>query len=120
MIKIMPESKGNILIVRAEGKLTDNDYKNVFIPKMKEIIKKYGSIRLLLDMGDEFSGWEGSALWDDLHFGIENKDSFQKMGVIANPKWVSIGMKLLPFVINGEIINFTTKEREKAMKWVKE
>ena len=32
MIDILPESQGNILGIRASGKLTDSDYKDVLIP----------------------------------------------------------------------------------------
>ena len=30
MIQVLPESKGNILVLRAVGKLTDQDYRDVF------------------------------------------------------------------------------------------
>ena len=41
--------------------LTDQDYKEVLIPRLESIIHEYGKARLLLDMGDEFQGWEVAA-----------------------------------------------------------
>ena len=53
MIKVLPESKGNILVFRAVAKLTDQDYKDVLIPRLESIIREHGKARLLLDMGKE-------------------------------------------------------------------
>ncbi len=36
MIQIMPESEGNMLVLWATGKLTDQDYKDVMIPRLEE------------------------------------------------------------------------------------
>ena len=62
MIEVRPGSEGNILILTAVGKLTDEDYKDVLIPQLEAIIHEYGKARLLLDMGDDFKGWEPSAM----------------------------------------------------------
>jgi hypothetical protein len=118
MIHIMTESKGNVLALRAVGKLTDSDYKKVLIPKLENIIKEHGKARLLLDMGDDYHGWEASALWDDTHFGLAHKNDFEKMGVIGGPKWVSWGMKLMSNFIDGDFRNFPPEERDKAIEWI--
>jgi hypothetical protein len=119
MIKLLPESEGNILVLRAAGKLTDQDYKDVLIPRLESIIREHGKARLLLDMGDEFHGWEAAALWDDTRFGLTHRDDFEKMGVIGGPRWVQWGLKLAAMVISGEIRSFSSSEREKALSWIK-
>ena len=44
MIEILDKSKENVLLVKATGKLTVDDYENVFIPKLNELIdKKWGN-----------------------------------------------------------------------------
>jgi hypothetical protein len=118
MIKVLPESKGNILILSAAGKLTDQDYKNILIPRLEAIIREYGKARLLLDMGDEFHGWEPVALWDDAHFGVKHRNDFEKMGVIGRPKWVEWGLKIAALAISGEIRSFSSSEREGALRWI--
>ena len=118
MITISPESKGKILIISATGKLTDKDYKDVLIPRMEEIIQTHGKARLLLDMGDEFHGWEAAAAWDDARFGLAHMNDFEKMGVIGGPKWVEWCLKIGAVVINGEIKNFPASERDQAMRWI--
>jgi hypothetical protein len=118
MIKVLPESKGNILILSAAGKLTDRDYKDVLIPRLESIIREHGKARLLLDMGDEFHGWEAAALWDDAHFGFKHRSDFEKMGVVGGPKWVEWGLKIAALAISGEIRSFSSREREEALRWI--
>lgn len=118
MIKVLPESKGNCLVLAADGKLTDDDYKQVLIPQLEAIINEYGKARLLIDMGDDFHGWEAAAMWDDAQFGLKHRNDFEKMGVIGGPKWVDWAIKIGSFAISGEIKTFESSERDEAMNWV--
>jgi len=118
MIKVFPESNGKVLILGAVGKLTDQDYKDVLIPRLESIIREQGKAQLLLDMGDDFHGWEAAALWDDVHFGLKPRNDFEKMGVIGGPNWVEWGMKIAALAINGEIRTFPANEREAARRWI--
>jgi len=120
MINVLPESKGNILVISATGKLTDQDYKEVLIPRLEAIIHEHGKARLLLDMGDEFHGWEPAAAWDDARFGIAHRNDFEKMGVIGGPGWVDWSLKIGALFIGGEIRNFAADERKEALRWVAE
>jgi hypothetical protein len=118
MIKVLPGSEGNILVLKALDKLTDQDYKEVLIPRLESIIREHGKARLLLDMGDEFHGWETAALWDDARFGLTHRNDFDTMGVVGGPRWVEWGLKLAAMAISGEIRNFSLSEREEAMNWI--
>ena len=120
MIEVLPESKGNILAIRANGKLTDSDYKEILIPRLEAIIREHGKARLLLDMGDEFHGWEPMAAWDDTRFGIAHRNDFEKMCVVGGPAWVDWSLKIGALFIGGEIRNFAADEREEALRWVAE
>ncbi len=117
-IKALPESKGNILILSVSGKLTDEDYKDVLIPRLESIIREHGKARLLLDMGDKFHGWEPKALWDDAYFGLKHRNDFEKMGVIGAPKWFEWGLKVASLMISGEIKSFYPSERKRAFLWI--
>jgi hypothetical protein len=119
MIKVLPESGGNILVLRAESRLTDQDYKKVLIPRLESIIREHGKAKLLLDMGDEFQGWEGAALWDDARFGLAHRNDYEKMAVIGGPRWVEWGLKLAAMIMSGEIRSFSPSEREEALRWIK-
>jgi hypothetical protein len=102
MFQIMPESQGKILGVRATGKLTDQDYQEILIPRLEALIKKHGKVRLLCFMDEEFAGLEAGAIWDDAKFFLPHKDDFEKMAIVGGPKWIELIMKLFAPLMKGE------------------
>lgn len=119
MLKISEESEGNILILEAESKLTDEDYKQVFIPRLEAIIQEHGQVRLLLDMGDPFQGWKPKAAWDDAYFGLTHRKDFEKIAVIADRRWVEWAFRLSAPLFPGEKKVFSPSERAEAHRWIK-
>jgi len=119
MIEVLSESEGNILVLKAVGKLTDQDYKDVLIPRLESIIHEHGKGRLLLEMGDDFHGWEGAAMWDDFRFGMAHRNDFEKVGVIGGPRWVEWALKIGALLMSGEIKCFASSKRDEAFTWIK-
>jgi hypothetical protein len=119
MFKIMPESEGRIVGLRATGKLTDQDYREVLIPSLEALIKRYGKIRLLCFMDEEFVGIEPGAIWDDAKFFLPHKNDFEKMAVVGGPKWIELIMKLFGPLMEGEMQTFPTDQLSIAWEWVR-
>jgi hypothetical protein len=119
VIKVSEETEGNVLILEAEGKLTDQDYKDLVIPRLESIIREHGKARLLLDMGDDFQGWQWKAFWDDAWFGLTHRRDFEKMAVLADRRWVQWALKAGALVIQGELRTFSPSQRAEAHHWIK-
>ncbi|MDO9550534.1 MAG: STAS/SEC14 domain-containing protein [Methanoregula sp.] len=64
MIKRLPESSGNVIGFEIKGQLADEDYKQVLIPAVEEVIKAKQKFRVLFQMQD-FTGWTAHGAWDD-------------------------------------------------------
>lgn len=47
MIEFMKESSGNIVGIRATGKLTDADYDKVLVPHLEYLFERFGKLRAL-------------------------------------------------------------------------
>lgn len=116
MVEVSTESTGNILVLRAAGKLTRRDYKDVIIPRLESIIRSHGKARFLLD---DFNGWEVAALWNDARFGLAHRNDFEKIGVIGAPRWVAWSLKLVALITSGEFRSFAASERGAALSWIK-
>ena len=119
MIEVLPDSGGNILVLKTAGKLTDADYKDVLIPRLESIIRDHGKARILVDVGVDFRGWEPAAFWDDARFGITHRRDFEKLGVIGGPQWTEWGVKLATLIVCAEIRSFPAGERGEALKWIR-
>lgn len=120
MITITQETEGRTLVVKAAETLTRQDYENVFIPQLNQLIDKYGKIRVVIFLADDFTGWELGAAWDDAVFGIKHRHDFEKVAVVSDKKWVEWGTKIGSYFIDGQVVTYTPTEFQDAVTWAKQ
>lgn len=58
MIEILPETEAGTFVVTATEALTHQDYQTIFISQIERRLDKFGKIRLLFHLGENFKGWE--------------------------------------------------------------
>jgi hypothetical protein len=116
MVEVLPDSKGNILALRARGLLTHQDYRRVIIPRLEAMIRGHGKVRFLLE---NFQGWGAVAFWDDARFGLMHRNDFEKIALIGGPKCVLWALNLVALVVSGEMRTFSASERSKALSWIR-
>jgi hypothetical protein len=119
MLEVLPQSEGNVVIIRATEKLTDQDYRDVLIPRLEAILREHYKARLLMDTGNGFPGMEPAAVWDDVRLGLAHRRDFEKVGIITSSQWMRPLMRLVARVMSGEVESFFPSERGRAMDWIK-
>jgi len=119
MIEFMAESTGNVLGIKATGRLTDADYKQTLIPKLESLFAKEGKLNVLFFMDEGFKGWDLEAAWDDASYGLRHGADFEKLAVVGGPAWVDWCIKLSGFLMKGEIRLFPREELDEAWAWIK-
>lgn len=106
----------HILVVRASGKLSKEDYGH-FIPEVERLIKQEGKIRLLFDM-QNFHGWEAGALWEDIKFDLKHFSDIERLAMIGEKKWEEwMAMFCKPFT-SAEIRYFDHDQMAEAQQWI--
>jgi len=118
MLKILSESNGNRLAVRASELLTDEDYEQTLIPAMEKLIAEHGKIRLLMDCDEEFRGWKPAALWDDAKFGLRHSDDFEKVALVGATLMAEWAARIANHFTDMEIETFEVGEFEKEWHWL--
>ncbi|MFA5109928.1 MAG: STAS/SEC14 domain-containing protein [Desulfobaccales bacterium] len=118
MLEILPESQGNILWVRARGKLTDRDYREVFIPRLEAIIQEHGKVRLLFYLDPDFDGWSVGALWEDLKLDWKHQSDFEKIAVVGAPRWAEVVTKIFARFMAGEVRTMLREQLAEAWEWL--
>ena len=119
MLKEMKGSEGPIVGMQATGKVTDDDYKTILIPRLEAVIAEHGKARFLFDFSEGFDGYEPKALWDDAAFGVKHRNDFDKCAIVGGPKWIEWGTKLAQVIMNGEVKTFPQKGIDDAWIWIK-
>ena len=118
MIEISDKSHDDLLVVTASGKLTGDDYDNVFIPAMKSAIAQHGKIRLMMQLADDFKGWDLEAMWDDAKFGVQHRHDFSKVALVGGADWMKWCVKVAGHFMDGSAQTFDSGNVDKALEWI--
>jgi hypothetical protein len=117
MLQFLPESQGNILGVKVNGRFTNRDYQVFLIPRLQDLIKAHGRVRVLLYLDKDFQGWELEAIRNH-PFGLQHKDDLQKIAVVGGSWRLRLELKLVTPFMAGEVRTFSPEELAAAWTWV--
>jgi hypothetical protein len=115
-VEMREENEGRVLVIKASGKLTREDYGH-FLPEVSRLIAQHGKISILFEMHD-FHGWEWSAAWEDTKFAVHHFRDIERLAVIGEKRWQK-GMTVFcrPFT-KAEIRYFEHSRAEEAHTWL--
>jgi hypothetical protein len=117
MIEVLPASQSNRLGLRLSGKLTAEEREQVYVPQVEQRLESYGSIRLLLEIDEDFAGGERGA-FDGAFLG-RRIDRFEKVAVVGTADHV-LPIKLASRQMKGEFRRFERDQAEEAWRWLEQ
>lgn len=118
MLQIMEGSEGKVVGIRAGGRLTEADYKDL-LPKFEERFLEFGKLNVLFYADETFEGWNIEAAWEDTSFGLAHISDFKRLALVGAPDWVVWCVKLSAFLFKGEVRIFDAAELDAAWTWVR-
>ncbi|MCH9697684.1 MAG: universal stress protein [Gammaproteobacteria bacterium] len=118
MLTFIPVQEGNIFAVRATGKLTHADYQ-AFLPELEDLISQFGTISLLIEL-ENFSGWELSAVKDDVQFSFKHNHDFEKIALVGERSWHQWMVLMSKPFLSGEIQYFSRDDLQSAWDWLRD
>jgi len=75
--------------------------------------------RLLVIVEDDFRGWVGSEVWNDMTFFVQHGNSIGKIAIVGAPKWET---RMLMFTGAGfrraPVRYFTQEQLAEAQAWL--
>lgn len=115
-IQLTELSDGQVIEVRATGKLEAADYDH-FVPAVERLIRQHGKVRILFHLHD-FHGWSAGALWEDLKFDVHHFNDISRLAIVGDKKWQR-GMAAFckPFT-SAEVKFFELDDADEARVWV--
>jgi hypothetical protein len=121
MIQWMDESSGKIIGFLASEKLTDEDYANVFVPRLEEAIEEYGTVCLLMQL-EHFEGWTAGAAWEDLKMWPQLRQ-IERIAIVGDHSWegaVTRISDILGAFSETELRYFNEEDITEAWDWLRE
>jgi hypothetical protein len=106
------------LSLKAVGKLTHEDYEKIN-PMLDSALEgvQDPQVKVFID-GSEFEGWELRAAWDDLKLGLKHGNSFDKIAIFGNKKWLEYAAKIASWFVSGDAKFF--EDSDEAWTWLQE
>jgi hypothetical protein len=104
--------------VNAIGKISKEDYEQVFVPLFDEIRREGRRIRLLYQFGSEFESFTPGAAWEDAKIGLHSMRLFDGCAVVTDLTWIREMTRLAGFLMPCPVRVFGNQERDNAIEWL--
>lgn len=118
MIETIPFNEGNILGLRLDGRIEDEEFDQI-VERIEEMLKEHEKLRVYAEI-ENIGGMSVNTLMKDIHFKLKHWKDFEKEAVVSDKSWleswIGIADKIFPSI---EIKHFTFEEKREAKKWVR-
>ena len=106
--------------LRAAGKLSKDDYREVLEPALREGVAS-GELRLVFALTD-FDGLEPGAWIEDLKTGlgawVRDHSAWRRFALVTDVEWVAKAMRAFAWMAPGEVEVYELEGLEEAKIWV--
>jgi hypothetical protein len=120
MIRTLGGMPAGVLGLEAIGDVEKDDYEDVIVPAIENVIAEHGKIRLVYVLGPEFDDYDGEAVWEDLKLGARHPASFERIAIVTDARWAGPAIKLFSIMWPGQALAFPLAELESAKQWAAE
>ena len=110
----------NVVAVRGTGHVTAEDYRTVLTPEIERATGGGRKVRLLMELGTGFEGYETSALLADTTLGVGHLGSFERIGIVTDDEWLRRAVHLFGGLIPGDVRLFRAADADVARDWIRE
>lgn len=117
MITIEHLTGEDIILIRASGTLTTQDYESA-VPELEHALglAKH-SLRIMVRL-EAFKGWEIGALWQELKFDFKHLNDFGRITIVGEGKLEEWATKLSAPFTKSEMQFFSSDREAEARKWL--
>lgn len=106
---------------RLVGEITKADYDAVLTPWVNEIADSGRDVRAVIVIGDDFTGYETGAAWEDTKLGLRmethHRTLWKRVALVTETGWVKRLVALFGWMVPGEVRIFGLGEVEDAKEW---
>ncbi|MEO5692147.1 MAG: STAS/SEC14 domain-containing protein [Usitatibacter sp.] len=118
MITLLPDLPDNTIGVAASGLVSGSDYETVLIPAVEAALGKHKKLRLIYELGSDFTGFAPGAMWDDMKLGMAHLSAWERVAVVTDVSWIANAANMFKFVLPCPVKVFSIKDRAAAEKWI--
>ncbi|GER08477.1 hypothetical protein GCM10007972_26200 [Iodidimonas muriae] len=118
MIRILKGFPKNALGVSHVGHVSAEDYAHILLPEIEKRIRRYGNVRLLVRISDDFQGFEPGAIWSDAKLGLRHWLDFSRLALVSDLRWLRDSTLFFGAFFPHPLKVFADDEFEAARAWL--
>ncbi len=112
------KNNSGVWVLRIFGALRKEELDSVQAAGLAEL-NPDEKARVLVMVGEDFCGWVGDEVWNDMTFFVEHGDRIEKIAIIGDPKWET---RMLMFTGAGfrraPVRYFPANQLAQAQSWL--
>jgi len=116
VVEPIPDLPDGVVGLRAVGSFSVHDYTQMIGPELDRLELSARELRLLLHLGPDFTGF-GEGAWAELTGEIRHTP-FRRGAVVTDDDLVRNGLRVLRWVLRGDVRTFRDHEYDRAVIWV--
>lgn len=118
MIELIPNLPAGILGFRMHGLVTANDYESVMVPDIEAAFALNQKLRLVVHVGDDFTGFAPGAMWDDVKLGFRHISGWERTALVTDVGWIRVMASMFGFAMPSHFRLFGNEALDEAIRWV--
>lgn len=112
------DAPANVAAFRAIGEVTADDYKNILVPAVTELVNKIEEINFLFLIDTEIKNFTAAAWMEDALMGIKNIGKWNRAAIVTDSDRVISFTKAFSYLVPGEFRGYKKNAYHEALKWV--
>jgi hypothetical protein len=121
MVERLEEMPPGTIGVRASGRVTAGEYKDVLLPAIKAAVDA-GEVRMVFAVGPGFERFEAGALLQDsklsLSLGFTHWHAWKRTAVVTDVEWIAHSIHMFAWMSPGEVKVYGLDGLDEAKSWV--
>lgn len=120
MFELIETASADQLELHISGQVTQGDYDQVLIPAIERALEAQDSVRVLIVVEADFSGFDLGALWADSKLGLTHWRGFDRLAVAADAGWIATAVRALAPLLPCPVQLFALDQTEAARRWLRQ
>ncbi len=118
MVRIKDHENTNLIETEATGELKSEDFERMW-SVVKDKLDNYEKINWLF-VTDDLEGWSLDAMIKDTQFGLNYRESFDRIAVVADKEREKVLTNLMNPFTTADVKNYSSADRSVAREWVEQ
>ena len=118
MLQLLEDLPETVVGVRAINAVTEEDYKQIMLPALEAVHKKFGKVNLLILLETSVANYTIGAWFNDIKAGLKYFTKWHRIAIVTDQSAVKRITDAVGIFLPGECKGFSIADIALAKLWV--